>query len=404
MTTSWSQRAFAAATASVAVTIAGGAFGAAALAGPGGGHGSSHHGTGNGTGNGTGGSTGTSTGSGTGSHGPTSTSAGHGQAGPHGDHGAGHGASHEHATGHGYHDGSDQGTADSSSHASSGHGHSGSHGQSGTHGQGGTDDSPTSPGPGAGHGNPPGNNGTVKIAAASDPAGTPSNNPHVGCTFYVEWFGYDQGSDVVSTVSFAPQAPTSDVTIGGTAPAQVFVGGDPAGGGTDVDGRQSYTLTFSGGAPHPKQGYHVKVTVSTPHSLGNDTKTKVFWVQPCETSGSGDDTEPSSAPTPTQTPDVSPSQSPTDVPTTTATTGSGNDTSTPQGVEASTLSAPGSAGGSGGPGGVGANGAAVPTSIDAGQGGSALPEWARSPLPLALIAGGLVLAAAGLVRRSRARG
>ena len=60
-------------------------------------------------------------------------------------------------------------------------------------------------------GNPPGNNGTVKIAGPGDEVGHPSNNPHPGCTFYVEWFGFDEGADVVSTVTFASQAPTSDV-------------------------------------------------------------------------------------------------------------------------------------------------------------------------------------------------
>ena len=250
----------------------------------------------------------------------------------------------------------------------------------------------------------------MKIAASTDTAGTPSNNPHVGCTFYVEWFGYDQGSDVVSTVSFAPQAPTADVTIGGTAPAQVFVGGDPAGGGTDLDGRQVYTLSFSGGAPHPKQGYHVKVTVHTPHSLGNDTKTKVFWVQPCGSSGSGSDSTPSASPTTTPTSGPS-SGVPGSVVDSTPPAGT-SESAAPGGVSGSaggssgsgTSSTSGGSTGSGASGTAGANGAGVPTSVDAGRDGSPLPAWARSPLPLALVAVGLVLAAAGLVRRSRARG
>jgi hypothetical protein len=281
----------------------------------------------------------------------------------------------------------------------------------GANGSGAQQSSPGQPpthGNGGAHGNPPGNNGTVKIAALTDPAGTPSNSPHVGCGFDIEWFGYDQGSDVVSTVSFTPQAPTSDVTIGGTAPAQVFVGGDPAGGGTDLDGRQEYHLTFSGGAPQAQQGYHVKVTVSTPHSLGNDTKTKVFWVQPCGSSGSGEDTTPTPTPTPTQAPTPTPSQGSTGTSSTgsssTTLSGSGNDTAPSQGVEASTMAAPGSGSAATSSGGVSARGAAVPTSVDAGQRGSVLSRWTRSPLPLALVAGGLLLAAAALVRRARARG
>jgi hypothetical protein len=226
----------------------------------------------------------------------------------------------------------------------------------------------------------------VKIAAATDPAGTPSNDPHVGCTFYVEWFGYDQGSDVVSTVDFQAWSPTSDVTIGGTAPSQVFVGGDPAGGGTDLDGRQVYHLTFSGGAPHPKQGYHVKVTVTTPHSLGNDTKTKVFWVQPCGMSGSGEDTGPSSTPTPTPTPTETPTPTPTpsSAPTSAPTSGSGNDTSTPHSSGSSTITLTGA---STAPNGVAANGAGtapVPTTVEAGQRGATDSGSSPAPLGLAL--------------------
>ena len=82
-------------------------------------------------------------------------------------------------------------------------------------------------------------------------------------------------------------APTSDVGLSVSGPSSVFVGGDGASGaGTDtgLDGREAYTLSFDG-AGHPKQGYHVKVTVTTPYSQGNDTKTKVFWVQGCDDTG-----------------------------------------------------------------------------------------------------------------------
>src|SRR5438105_3390307 len=43
-----------------------------------------------------------------------------------------------------------------------------------------------------GQGNPPGNNGTVKIG---DVGGTeiPDNDPHVPCKFQIEFRGYDQG-------------------------------------------------------------------------------------------------------------------------------------------------------------------------------------------------------------------
>jgi hypothetical protein len=229
-----------------------------------------------------------------------------------------------------------------------------------------------------GHGSPAGNNGTVKIAGPGDEVGHPSNNPHPGCTFFVEWFGFDEGSDVVSTVTFASQAPTSDVVLGETSPSQVFVGGDPAGGGTDLDGRQAYTLTFSGGAPHPKQGYHVKLTVATPRSLGNDTKTKVFWVEPCadEARSSG---HRAGGPRPNGGRGASSHDA---------------TAAADRGVEAETAPVQAASGD---------DDAAVPTAVDAGEGDSALPEWAESPVPLTLIALGLVLAAVGVVVRNRSR-
>ena len=61
------------------------------------------------------------------------------------------------------------------------------------------------------------------------------------------------------------------------------MGGDGATGAgtpTGPDGRETYTVSFTGD-PHPQQGVHVRVSVATPRSHGNDTKTKVFWVQDC---------------------------------------------------------------------------------------------------------------------------
>ncbi|HYF74827.1 MAG TPA: hypothetical protein VD864_18510 [Nocardioides sp.] len=244
------------------------------------------------------------------------------------------------------------------------------------------------PGKGAafGQGDPAGNNGTVKIAGPGDEAGHPSNNPHPGCTFLIEWFGFDEGADVVSTVSFASQAPTSDVVLGGTSPAEVFVGGDPASGGTDLDGRQAYSLTFQG-EPHPKQGYHVKVTVATPRSLGNDTKTKVFWVEPCATAAPDTPDEGGTGSTDEETPDQGVSDEGT------GTTGD----STDEGVLGETYAADADEAAA-----DEAASAAVPTAVDAGEEGL-LPTWARSPLPLTLISFALVLAGVGIVLRNRSR-
>lgn len=131
---------------------------------------------------------------------------------------------------------------------------------------------------------PAGNNGTVKIVGDGD-LDTSSTQPHVGCTFTVEWYGFDAGTDIVSTVAFAMQSPTSDVGLTVDGPSTVFVGADDNSGGgspAGLDGQQAYTLHFDG-APQPQQGYHVEMTVETPGSQGNDAKRKVFWVTGCTT-------------------------------------------------------------------------------------------------------------------------
>ncbi len=127
------------------------------------------------------------------------------------------------------------------------------------------------------NGDPGGNNGTVKITPHLDADGTES------CVFDIEWYGFDEGADIVSTVVFQMQAPSRDVGLSSTGPSEVFVGGDPASGaGTDTgfDGEATYTLAFDG--EPDEQGYHVKVTTHTPVSRGADTKHKVLWVQPCD--------------------------------------------------------------------------------------------------------------------------
>lgn len=132
------------------------------------------------------------------------------------------------------------------------------------------------------NGNPPGNNGVIKINDEAVSDSIPNNDPHVSCEFRVEFYNYDQG-DYRANVNFDLHAPTASdnhslsVTTGNLNP---FIGGDVAGGGTDLDASETYKLTFTGDA-HPEQGYHVKVTVTAPGSQGSDKKHKVFWVEPC---------------------------------------------------------------------------------------------------------------------------
>ena len=135
----------------------------------------------------------------------------------------------------------------------------------------------------AGGHDPSGNNGTIKIDGVPfDDA--PDNEPHVGCTFEIDFYGFDQGTTYFSEVSFEGIAPTGGgALVPNQGSTSVFVGEDPAGGGTDLDGSQLYDLTnaLSAVEPHPQQGYHVKVTVHTPFSRGADVKHKVLWIAPC---------------------------------------------------------------------------------------------------------------------------
>lgn len=140
----------------------------------------------------------------------------------------------------------------------------------------------------------PGNNGSIKVAQHGELDSIPNNTAHVGCVFQLEWYGFDEGSDIVSAVSFSEQAPTTGVGMSVTGPSNVSV----------EDGVAVYTLSFTG-TPHPKQGYHVGLTVHTPRSNGADVKHKMFWVEGCA----------SATQTPTPTPSASPTTAPTATPT-----------------------------------------------------------------------------------------
>jgi LPXTG-motif cell wall-anchored protein len=130
---------------------------------------------------------------------------------------------------------------------------------------------------------PPGNNGTVKIDG-EDFDDHPNNEPHVGCVFQVDWYGFDEG-DLFSDVTFEVHPPTGDEVI---LTDEVFIGGDDnSGGGSEagLDASETYDLTdeLLAFEPHPQQGWHVKLTVNNDGSQGADVKHKVFWVTGCET-------------------------------------------------------------------------------------------------------------------------
>jgi hypothetical protein len=126
---------------------------------------------------------------------------------------------------------------------------------------------------------PPGNNGTVKIDDIPFDA-YPDNEPHVGCIFQVDFYGFDKG-DLVATVTFFAHPPTGKKIL--LLTDRVFIGEDPAGGGTDLDASATYNLStlLQPFMRHPGQGYHVKLKVNAPGSIGKDTKYKTFWIQRC---------------------------------------------------------------------------------------------------------------------------
>jgi hypothetical protein len=208
-------------------------------------------------------------------------------------------------------------------------------------------------------------------------------------------------------------SPTKDVGLSVAGDTSVFVGGDPASGaGTDtgLDGTEVYTLSFDG-EPHPQQGYHVKLTVHTPRSNGNDSKTKVFWVEPCQptpgdtdtedgdgvTPGTDDGTEPGSVEEET-TPD-----SDIEVLGEEATDEDGDTSLSPAEAEAEDGDQADALAGAQADAQAGSEDGSVPTAVDAGDNGRSALDWVRSPLPLLVIALGAVLAAAALVTRRRTR-
>ena len=162
--------------------------------------------------------------------------------------------------------------------------------------------------------NPPGNNGTVKIdGEAFDDA--PNNEPHVGCTFQVDFYGFDEG-DLFADVTFESHPPTGPVVT--LLTDRVFIGEDDnSGGGSEagLDASATYTLDFDDIEPHPNQGFHVKLTINAEGSQGSDTKHKVFWVTGCPpgttTTTSSSTTSTTEPPTSTTEPPTSSTEPPT---------------------------------------------------------------------------------------------
>jgi hypothetical protein len=207
--------------------------------------------------------------------------------------------------------------------------------------------------------NPPGNNGTIKVDDVPFDD-HPNNEPHVGCTFQVDFYGFDEG-DLNADVSFESHPPTGPVQV--LLTDTVFIGEDDnAGGGSEagLDASQTYTLDFTGIEPHPNQGFHVMLTIHADGSQGADTKYKVFWVTGC-----GEETTTTSGGTTT---------------TGGATTTTGKETTTTGG---STTSAPSSSVGGSSSSAPGSSEGGVSPTESGGGGGLASTGAKAAPLLLA---------------------
>lgn len=181
---------------------------------------------------------------------------------------------------------------------------------------------------------PRGNNGTVKISGIPVD-GSNRNQPHVGCSFALTFFGFDQNQ--TADITFTGQAPTKTGTL--LSQHAVPISDDPAGGGKDADAVLTYSaqqLGLSAVAP-AKQGWHVKVAVEVLQAPGG-AKQKVFWIS-CPSSGAAPNGGATSA-----TPGGGTASTPDSDTTSTAQGGAATST-TPDGTSSTT---PGSAAGGGG--------------------------------------------------------
>ena len=79
----------------------------------------------------------------------------------------------------------------------------------------------------------PGNNGTVKVDGTPFDD-LPNNEPHVGCVFQIDFYGYDEGQ-LFASASFELDPPTG-TQIPLLSRSGIFIGGDSAAGGGSTAG------------------------------------------------------------------------------------------------------------------------------------------------------------------------
>jgi LPXTG-motif cell wall-anchored protein len=139
---------------------------------------------------------------------------------------------------------------------------------------------------------PAGNNGTIKVDGV-DFDTHPDNQPHPGCSFQIDFYGFD--ADTAVTMVFEAQPPTGDAVL--VTEHGALDGDDNSGGGSEegLDGQFTVDLTDALSSYHPQdqQGFHVKLSITADDGdeTGAQTKHKTYWVEGCDTGGTdGTDT------------------------------------------------------------------------------------------------------------------
>jgi hypothetical protein len=132
-------------------------------------------------------------------------------------------------------------------------------------------------GAGAARGAPGGNNGTVKVDGEPF-ENHPGNEPHVGCLFGIDAYGYEAGVPISIRFSLQPPTGRGDIVV----IDDVLDDDDASGGGSEAghDGHFDADLTeaLADVEPHPQQGFHVRLTVE----VDGGAKHKTFWVSGCD--------------------------------------------------------------------------------------------------------------------------
>jgi hypothetical protein len=140
-------------------------------------------------------------------------------------------------------------------------------------------------------GNPPGNNGTVKVDT-KDVDTLPDNQPHADCRFRIDFYGFDAGAGAEITFTVISPTVATEVNIGPFSINDLLSSGQ-AGAGTTDGYDTSYTIDLNNTlAAYMANGQaHLRLTVHADGAVNADTKFKTFWVSGCHTQPTDSDAD-----------------------------------------------------------------------------------------------------------------